>query len=113
LLYRAPGRVVQWLACVDDVWSEVTVPPTLICNDGAELVAEARAGAGIALVPKWGVEDHLQAGRLHTLTLHGAKISISRNESSGIFLLYHQPKYRLNKIKTIADAIVAELAPGG
>lgn len=109
LLYRGPGRVVFWQAKTSDGWVEVRSSPAFICNVGKELVAEACDGKGLALFPRWGIQDHLTTGTLEAITLEDANLALSRDDESGVYLLYHQPRYRLNKIRAAVDFLTAEL----
>ncbi|AVX02779.1 nitrogen assimilation regulatory protein nac [Maritalea myrionectae] len=111
LLYRGPQRIIHWQAkLIAGGWKEVMTHPSFICNAGAEMVAEAEAGMGLALLPRWGIEQQLATGALKPLSLEDAELAPSRNDQSGIYLLYHQPKYRLNKIKTSVDFLLTHLA---
>ena len=78
---------------------------------GRELVDEAIAGTGIGLFPRWGIEAELESGALTAITLTDAELSLSRSEEPGIYLLYNQPRYRLNKIKATVDFLISELNP--
>lgn len=109
LLYRGPDRIVYWQARTKNGWSEVKTNPTFICNIGKELVAEAEAGHGLAMVPSWGVRDQVAQGRLRCLRLEDGTLALSRNADTGTYLLYHQPKHRLTKIKVAVDFLVKEL----
>ena len=71
---------------------------------------EALNGAGLALVPCWGVGTHLAQDRLVKIVLQDAILSVSRNPNLGIYLIYHRPKYRLKKIQVAVDFLVSELA---
>ena len=110
LMYRGPNRLIHWQAKTEAGWHEVQTHPVFICNVGRELVEQALAGAGLGLFFGWGVEPELAAGDLVEVTLEDADLSITRSESGGIYLLYNQPKYRLNKIKATVDFLLAELA---
>jgi DNA-binding transcriptional LysR family regulator len=110
LLYRGPGRIVFWQAKTDEGWIDVQSSPAFVCNVGEELVAEAVEDTGLALVPRWGVESELGNGALIAVSLQDADLSLTRRASPGIYLLYHQPKYRLNKIKATVDFLFEELA---
>ena len=90
----------------------MTLHPTFICNVGEELVQEAVAGKGLALLPRWGAQRRLDSKELIKIDLEDAALSLSRETGSGIFLLYHQPKYRLKKVKAAVDFLVSELASG-
>lgn len=110
LLYRGPDRIVYWQAKTASGWVEIKTNPTFICNIGKELVAEATVGTGLAVVPSWGVRESVANGLLQTLTLEDGKLALSRNEETGTYLLYHQPKYRLTKIKVAVDFLVKDLS---
>lgn len=109
LLYRGPGRILQWQAKTAHGWVDLETRPTFISNAGAELLDEALAGGGIALLPHWSVQELIDRGQLHKITLMDAQISVSRTSESWIYLLYHQPKYRLKKIKAAVDFLIGEL----
>lgn len=109
LLYRGPQRIIQWQAKTTEGWLELQTHPAFICNIGRALVDEALAGTGLGLFFDWGIQEELKRGDLVPLTLSDAELSITRNPDSGIYLLYNQPKYRLNKIKTTVDFLVREL----
>ena len=109
LFYRGPQRLIEWHARTEAGWQAVQTNPSFICNIGRELVEEALAGRGIGLFFAWGVVDELVSGKLIEVTIEGAELSITRLEESGIYLLYNQPKYRLNKIKTTVDFLIGEL----
>lgn len=109
LMYRGPDRIIAWHAKTANGWQEVPTQPAFVCNVGRELVEVAIAGAGMGLFFGWGVAPELARGDLIAVTLEDAELSISRNPSAGIFLLYNQPKYRLNKIKASVDFLIDEL----
>ncbi|MDA9176089.1 LysR substrate-binding domain-containing protein [Alphaproteobacteria bacterium] len=117
LLYRGPDRIVYWQAKTAGGWTEIKTQPAFVCNIGKELRAEAAAGHGLALLPSWGVQPQIDAGHLQAVTLNDGKLHLSRNEQTGTYLLYQQPKYRLTKIKVAVDFLVetltdpAELTP--
>lgn len=110
LLFRRPNGVLFWQAKRNDQWLELTNSPSFVSNMGRLLVDEALAGAGLALVPIWGVSEYLSSGQLIQLPLNDATLHISRNANSGIYLLYHRPKYTLKKIQTVVDFLVKELS---
>ena len=109
LMYRGPNRLIDWQAKTDVGWQDVQTHPVFICNVGRELVEQALAGTGLGLFFGWGVQQELAAGDLVEITLEDAELSITRSETGGIYLLYNQPKYRLNKIKAAVDFLVQEL----
>lgn len=110
LIYRGPDRLITWQAKTSTGWVEVQSHPVFICNVGRELVEEALAGTGLTLSFAWGVATELARGDLVEVTLEDAELAITRSPDAGIFLLYNQPKYRLNKIKASVDFLVAELS---
>ena len=109
LLYRGPDRIIYWQAKTARGWSEINTNPAFICNLGKELVAEAEAGNGLALVPGWAVKEQVAEKRLIPIQLEDATLALSRNERTGTYLIYQQPKYRLMKIKVAVDFLVKDL----
>jgi DNA-binding transcriptional LysR family regulator len=109
ILYRRPHGLLNWQAKVTGDWRELRLPPAFICNQGDALLDAVTAGQGIALLPQWGIRQHLAEGSLIPLSLDDADVAISRSENSGIYLLYHRPKYGLQKMKVAVDFLLAEL----
>ncbi len=109
ILYRGPGRIVHWQAKTEEGWVEVQTSPAYICNVAEEIVTEAVDGTGLALVPRWGVERQMADGALAAISLNNAELSLTRRASPHVYLLYHQPKYRLNKIRATVDFLLEEL----
>ena len=72
-------------------------------------MANVIKGKGLAFFPSWGVVDDLSSGRLQKIDLEDGPLSITRNATMGMHLLYHPPKFRLQKIKVTVDFLVAEL----
>jgi hypothetical protein len=87
------------------IWINAAAPENWILLTAAE----ALAGHGLALIPKWGIIDELAEGRLVHITLEDAEIAASRSENTGIYLLYHRPKYGLKKIRVAVDFLLSEL----
>lgn len=110
LLYRGPDGVLKWQAKTKNSWEELSTMASFISNEGEALVREALEGAGIGLLPKWAIEKHLATKQLTQINLQDAEVSISRNENSGIFLLYHRPKYSIQKVRATVDFLIAELS---
>jgi DNA-binding transcriptional LysR family regulator len=109
MLYRRPNGILNWQAKVAGDWRELRLLPALISNQGDALLDAVTAGHGIALLPKWGILRHLAEGSLIQLTLDDAEIAATRSEYSGIYLLYHRPKYGLQKMKVAVDFLLNEL----
>ena len=110
LLYRGPGNIIHWQAKTQNGWVEVRTSPVFVCNVGRELVAEAMAGTGMALVPRWGVVNRLADGELIEVALDDAILSLTRLENAAVYLLYHRPRYRLTKIRAAVDFLTRELS---
>jgi DNA-binding transcriptional LysR family regulator len=91
-------------------WHELRPPPAFICNQGNTILAEALAGTGLALVPQWGIIDKLDNKELIQINLADADVHAARTDSSGIYLLYHRPKYAVQKIRLAVDFLLAELS---
>lgn len=113
LLYRRPQGLLNWHARIAGEWRELNLPPAFISNQGDALLDAAIAGHGIALVPKWSVLGNLTDGTLVEIELADAQVAVSRNADSGIYLLYHKPKYGLKKIRASVDFLLSELSEEG
>jgi len=109
LMYRGPERVIQWHAKTEAGWVDVQTNPSFICNVGRELVEEAIAGTGLGLFWDWGAEAELARGELVEIHLKDAALSITRSSEAGIYLLYNQQKFQLNKIRAAVDFLLREL----
>jgi len=109
LHYRGPNGPLSWYAKTVEGWEELSHSIAFISTEGEALVEEALTGFGIGLIPVWAIGAHLEAGRLIELKLNDTELSISRNDNSGIFLLYHRPKYSIRKIRAAVDFLIAEL----
>ncbi|MFT6436749.1 MAG: DNA-binding transcriptional LysR family regulator [Candidatus Azotimanducaceae bacterium] len=112
LIYRRPDGLLHWQAETVDGWRELQPKHAYICNHGDALADQAVAGTGIALLPLWGVQNFVDEGKLIVIEIQDAEISISRNPDSGIYLLYHRPKFGLHKVKTAVAFLEAELTAG-
>lgn len=110
LLFRRPQGILYWQARSGGTWQEIRLLPAYISNQGDALLDQAIAGHGLALIPRWGLSDHLADGRLIHIVLDDADVAASRNENPGIYLLYHRPKYSLSKIRTAVDFLTSELS---
>lgn len=110
LMYRSPTGILNWQAKSEDGWEELKTNAVFVSNVGSMLGEEVLHGSGLALVPEWGLADHLETGRLVEVILEDATLSVSRSPLSGIYLLYYQPKYRLKKIQVAVDFLISELA---
>jgi DNA-binding transcriptional LysR family regulator len=109
LIYRRPDGLLHWQANTDQGWRELHPKLAYICNQGDALADQAVAGTGIALLPQWGVERFMDEGSLVAIEIEDAEVTISRNPNSGIYLLYHRPKYGLKKVQLAVEFLITEL----
>ena len=70
-------------------------------------------GRGLALLPNWAVAAELADGRLQAIDLNDGPLSTSGDTKMSMYLLYHPPKFRLQKIKVTAEFLISELRRGG
>lgn len=108
-MYRTPRGILDWLSLRDGVWKAIELNPKYVSNHGPSLLASVIAGYGIAFLPNWGVAQDIESGRLQIIDLEDGPLSTSGNAQMGMYLLYHPPKFRLQKIKVTVDFLVAEL----
>ena len=66
-------------------------------------------GRGLALLPRWAVAAELADGRLQAIDLEDGPLSTSGDTKMAMYLLYHPPKFRLQKIKVTAEFLISEL----
>lgn len=110
MLYRAPVGILRWKALQGETWVEVDAPVVLASNDGSLLVEAALLGRGVALIPEWGITEELARGQLTEIQLEDAHVSVTETPNPAIFLLYHRPRYQLQKVRAAVDFLLAELA---
>jgi len=108
-MYRTPHGKLDWLSLRDRVWSPIELNPKYVSNHGPSLLDSVIEGYGIALLPGWGVAADIKSGRLQEIDLEDGPLSTSGNAQMGMYVLYHPPKFRLQKIKITVDFLVAEL----
>jgi len=108
-MYRTPQGKLDWLTCRGDIWQPLDLQPNFISNYGQSILDGVLAGRGLALLPNWGVEWDIKAGRLVVLELDDGPLSARGTTSLGLYLLYHPPKFRLQKIRVAVDFLVTEL----
>ena len=73
------------------------------------LLPHRREGRGLALLPNWAVAAELADGRLQAIDLEDGPLSTSGDTKMAMYLLYHPPKFRLQKIKVTAEFLISEL----
>ena len=108
-MYRAPHGILDWLVLRNGVWQAIELNPKYISNHGQSLLDSVLSGRGLALLPVWGVAKDIERERLLELELEDGPLSVNGSASMGLYLLYHPPKFRLQKIKVSVDFLVAEL----
>ena len=109
-MYRTPHGILDWLVLRDGVWEAIDLNPKYITNNAQSLLDSVLTGRGIAFLLRWRVAKDIEQGRLIALTLEDGPLSCSGNAQMGMYLLYHPPKFRLQKIRVAVDFLVAELS---
>jgi len=109
-MYRTPRGILDWLVLRDGVWEAIDLNPKYITNNAQSLLDSVLTGRGIAFLLRWRVTKDIEQGRLIALTLEDGPLSCSGNAQMGMYLLYHPPKFRLQKIRVAVDFLVAELS---
>lgn len=108
-MYRTPNGVLDWLTKRNGVWKPISLSPAYITNHGQSLLDSVISGRGIAFLPRWGVARDLKQKRLIEIDLEDGPLSTSGDAQFGLYLLYHPPKFRLQKIRVTVDFLLAEL----
>ncbi len=111
-MYRTQHGTLDWLTSREGVWQPLKLNPKFVSNYGQSILDNVLAGRGLALLPNWGVAQDIKADRLLVLELEDGPLSTRGNNSLGMYLLYHPPKFRLQKIRVAVDFLVAELGDG-
>jgi len=124
-MYRTPYGILEWLVLQNGIWRTVELNPRrtvelnpkYITTHGQSLLNSVLDGHGISYLPSWGVAEDIKAGNLVALELEDgplstrgdAPLSTRGDAQTGVYLLYHPPKFRLQKIRVAVDFLVAEL----
>ena len=108
-MYRTQHGILDWLTRREDGWQPLDLNPKFISNNGQAILDNVLAGRGLALLPNWGVAQDINAGRLLVLDLIDGPLSTRGNNGLGMYLMYHPPKFRLQKIRVAVDFLIAEL----
>lgn len=83
---------------------EAQSPAAIVADSAASLLAFARAGAGVALLPDWLVNEALAEGKLVALLPdHGFP-------RQGIYAVYPHTRHVPEKVRTAIDLLCARLA---
>jgi DNA-binding transcriptional LysR family regulator len=102
LTYRLTlGRPVWRFLDQGGTLREIAVVGDLQTDSGPVLLAAARAGLGIALLPDWSIIQELRAGRLTRLF---ATHRVSHMEfENGIYAVYADSRYMPTKLRVFLD----------
>jgi len=108
-MYRTPRGVLNWQILKDKTWKTIDLRPKFVSNHGPSLMESVVEGRGFALLPSWAVSAELTEGRLQAIDLEDGPLSTSGDAKMAVYLLYHPPKFRLQKIKVTAEFLITEL----
>ena len=108
-MYRTPRGVLNWQTLKDETWKTIDLAPQFVSNHGPSLMESVVEGRGFALLPSWAVSAELAEGRLQAIDLEDGPLSTSGDTRMAVYLLYHPPKFRLQKIKVTAEFLITEL----
>jgi DNA-binding transcriptional LysR family regulator len=105
-MYRTPRGVLNWQILKDKTWKTIDLAPKFVSNHGPSLMESVVEGRGFALLPSWAVAAELAEGRLQAIDLEDGPLSTSGDTKMAMYLLYHPPKFRLQKIKVTAEFLI-------
>lgn len=108
-MYRTPRGVLNWQVKKDGHWKAIDLNPKFVSNHGPSILESVVKGKGLALLPSWAVVAEIADGKLQEIDLEDARLSTSGDVEMGMYLLYHPPKFRLQKVKVSVDSLVADL----
>ena len=108
-MYRTPRGVLNWQTLKDETWKTIDLAPQFVSNHGPSLMESVVEGRGFALLPSWAVSAELAEGRLQAIDLEDGPLSTGGDTRMAVYLLYHPPKFRLQKIKVTAEFLITQL----
>lgn len=108
LYFRTPQGTTPWLCQLNDQWHNVSAPAVAISNSYQWLMDKLLHGEGIAMLPLWSVQTHLDTGELCLLDLN-PKITITTQQGFGVYMLYQKQRYQVPKIKVAVDFLISSL----
>ncbi len=111
LFYRTPSGPSPWLCQIEGEWHDVSGIPVGVSNNGKWLGAQAVAGLGIMMAPRWSLVDYLNSGELQEL-FFDPPLQISQKADLAIYLLYQRQRYQVPKVKAAVDFFMARLRVG-
>ncbi|SPX81029.1 LysR substrate binding domain [Moraxella ovis] len=88
----------------------IDIQEKMISNNANSLIAMARAGAGIVMMPDWAVADEIRSGKL-ILILADTPIS-SDFQDIHIALLTPQSTYRPHNVQAVMDFLAEKWDKG-
>ncbi|HDJ1441034.1 TPA: LysR family transcriptional regulator [Serratia rubidaea] len=90
----------------DNVLFRAGNPPAIMADSAASLLAFARSGAGVALLPAWLVQEDITAGALTRL------LPDHRFPTQGIYALYPNTRHVSEKVRTFIDFLQSRIEAG-
>ncbi|MDO6708842.1 LysR family transcriptional regulator [Photobacterium sp. 1_MG-2023] len=87
----------------DNVLFKADAPPMLMADSAASLLAFARCGAGVALLPAWLVQEDIANGSLTQL------LPEHRFPRQGIFALYPNTRHISEKVRRWIDFLQSQI----
>ncbi|MBS0976166.1 LysR substrate-binding domain-containing protein, partial [Serratia rubidaea] len=78
----------------------------IVADSAASLLAFARSGAGVALLPAWLVQEDIAAGALTRL------LPDHRFPTQGIYALYPNTRHVSEKVRTFIDFLQSRIEAG-
>ncbi|WBF47075.1 LysR family transcriptional regulator [Serratia rubidaea] len=90
----------------DNVLFRAGNPPAIVADSAASLLAFARSGAGVALLPAWLVQEDIAAGALTRL------LPDHRFPTQGIYALYPNTRHVSEKVRTFIDFLQSRIEAG-
>jgi len=108
LYFRTPSGPLPWLCEIDGEWHDVSAPAVAVSNNSKWLGAQAVAGLGIMMAPRWSLADRLESGELQELFFDSV-LRVSQNPDLAIYLLYQKQRYLVPKVKAAVDFLVARV----
>lgn len=110
LCYRGPHGVMRWQYRSEAGWQVLELPAALISNHLQSLIQEAVNGNGITFLPYWSLKEYLDDGTLTEIRIPDVQLAVNGTTDGAIYLLYHSPKFRLQKVKLAVDSLLDALA---
>ncbi|NAX48889.1 LysR family transcriptional regulator [Photobacterium halotolerans] len=87
----------------DNVLFKADDPPMIMADSAASLLAFARSGAGVALLPAWLVQEDIANGCLTQL------LPDHRFPRQGIYALYPNTRHVSEKVRTFIDFLQSQI----